>query len=88
MRTIRITLSVLLALLPLTLSAQEIRDMDIRVEVTQNGSATVITDWDVTVVSGTEWYIPIENLGPMTITSLQVFEIAKTGNTVGPIRWI
>ena len=48
--------------------------MDIRVEVAHNGSATVITDWDVTVVSGTEWYIPVENLGPMTITSFQVFE--------------
>ena len=31
MRTSRIILSALLALLPLTLSAQEIRDMDIRV---------------------------------------------------------
>jgi len=84
MRTFRITLSALLALLPLTLSAQEIRDMDIRVEVTQNGSATVITDWDVTVVSGTEWYIPIENLGPMTITSLQVFENGEAFVDEGP----
>ena len=65
-------------LLPLTLSAQEIRDMDIRVEVEQKGNATVTTDWDVTVTSGTEWYIPVENLGSMTVTSLKVSEDGKT----------
>lgn len=65
-------------LFPLTLSAQEIRDMDIRVEVAQNGSATVTTDWDVTVTSGTEWYIPVGNLGPMKVTSLKVSEDGKT----------
>ena len=74
MRTIRIILSALLALLPLTLSAQEIRDIDIRVVVAKDGSATVTTDWDVTVTSGTEWYIPVGNLGPMKVTSLKVSE--------------
>lgn len=65
-------------LLPLTLQAQEIRDMDIRVEVGRDGSATVTTDWDVTVTSGTEWYIPVGNLGPMKVTSLKVSEGGKT----------
>lgn len=73
-----LTTIILLALLPLTLSAQEIRDMDIRVEVEQKGNATVTTDWDVTVTSGTEWYIPVENLGSMTVTSLKVSEDGKT----------
>nr|MCR5407692.1 hypothetical protein [Bacteroidales bacterium] len=63
---------------PLTLGAQEIRDIDIRVVVAKDGSATVTTDWDVTVTSGTEWYIPIENLGPMKVTSLKVSEGGKT----------
>ena len=65
-------------LLPLALSAQEIRDMDIRVVVAKDGSATVTTDWDVTVTSGTEWYIPVGNLGPMKVTSLKVSEDGKT----------
>ena len=42
MRKIIITL---LFLIPWIATAQEIRDMDICVEVAQNGSATVITDW-------------------------------------------
>ena len=78
MRTFRIILSALLALLPLTLLAQEIRDIDIRVVVAKDGSATVTTDWDVTVTSGTEWYIPVGNLGPMKVTSLKVSENGKT----------
>ena len=65
-------------LLPLTLLAQEIRDIDIRVVVAKDGSATVTTDWDVTVTSGTEWYIPVGNLGPMKVTSLKVSEDGKT----------
>ena len=73
---IRLVLAVLL--LPLTLQAQEIRDMDIQVVVGRDGSATVTTDWDVTVTSGTEWYIPVENLGPMKVTSLKVSEGGKT----------
>ena len=63
---------------PLTLGAQEIRDMDIRVVVAKDGSATVTTDWDVTVTNGTEWYIPVGNLGPMKVTSLKVSEDGKT----------
>ena len=74
-RTVFILLTLLL---PLALQAQEIRDMDIRVEVGRDGSATVTTDWDVTVVNGTEWYIPIENLGPMKVMSLKVSENGKT----------
>lgn len=70
--------SLLFLLLPLTLRAQEIRDMDIQVVVGRDGSATVTTDWDVTVTSGTEWYIPVGNLGPMKVTSLKVSEDGKT----------
>ena len=71
----RLILSVL-AVLAGTLSvyAQSIRDLDIRVEVAQDGSARITQVWDVTVVSGTEWYIPVENLGKMTIKDLSVSE--------------
>ena len=52
--------------------------MDIQVVVGRDGSATVTTDWDVTVTGGTEWYIPMENLGPMKVMSLKVSENGKT----------
>ena len=55
-------------------SAQSIRDLDIRVEVAQDGSARITQVWDVNVVDGTEWYVPIQNLGKMTIQDLSVSE--------------
>ena len=58
----------------LVVYAQSIRDLDIRVEVAKDGSARITQVWDVNVVKGTEWYIPVENLGKMTITDLTVSE--------------
>ena len=71
----RLLLIVLAALAgTLAVYAQSIRDLDIRVEVAQDGSARITQVWDVTVVDGTEWYVPIQNLGKMTIQDLAVSE--------------
>ena len=43
--------------------AQEIRDISTTVNLFRTGNAQVIQKWDVTVTSGTEWYIPIDNPG-------------------------
>ena len=52
-----------------------IRDVDIHVEVQQDGSAWITQQWDVKVnSSGTEWYMPVSNLGAMTVSQLQVSE--------------
>ncbi len=57
-----------------TLSAQQIRSLDIDVYINDEGDAYIKQLWDVNVVSGTEWYIPIENLGGMYISGLEVEE--------------
>ena len=57
--------------------AQEIRDIETTVNLFANGNAQVIQRWDVTVVSGTEWYIPIDNLGQSYIHDFHVFENGK-----------
>ncbi|MBR4808731.1 MAG: DUF2207 domain-containing protein [Bacteroidales bacterium] len=56
------------------LSAQQIRSLDIGVYIDDQGDAYIKQVWDVNVVSGTEWYIPIENLGGMSIRGLTVEE--------------
>ena len=69
-------LSVILAaaaICPL-LRAQTIHSVDIGVLLLEDGSAYVSQLWDVTVVSGTEWYIPIDNLGEMEVSELEVIE--------------
>ena len=57
-----------------TLSAQRIRSIDVDVYIRDDGNAFIKQVWDVDVVRGTEWYIPIENLGGMDIRGLKVEE--------------
>ena len=61
-------------LLAVTGHAQQIRDIDETVVLRPDGSARITQVWDVTVVSGTEFYLPFDNLGPMEITDLSVSE--------------
>jgi hypothetical protein len=71
----RLLLTVLAVLAgTLAVYAQSIRDIDIRAVLQQDGSARITQVWDVTVTSGTEWYVPVENLGKMSITDLSVRE--------------
>ena len=58
----------------LAVYAQSIRDVDIRAVLSEDGSARITQVWDVSVVSGTEWYIPVSNLGKMKITDFSVSE--------------
>lgn len=68
----------LLSLLALCLAAsgfaQRIRDIDETVVIREDGSARITQVWDVSVVSGTEFYLPFDNLGPMDIYDLSVSE--------------
>ena len=54
--------------------AQEIRNIDETVVLRADGSARITQVWDVTVVSGTEFYLPFDHLGPLNIRDLAVSE--------------
>jgi hypothetical protein len=58
----------------LCLSAQEIRTIDIDVYINGDGDAYIVQNWDVNVVRGTEWYIPISAWKGGRIGSLTVEE--------------
>ena len=49
-----------------------IRDIDITLDLKADGSAALTEVWDVTVTSGTEWYLVKENLGKIRIYNLAV----------------
>ena len=65
----------------LTMAAQhELRDLDIQVELADNGDATITETRQMTIGDeGTECYIVIGNLNNSRITSLQVSD--ETGTT-------
>ncbi|MBO4634086.1 MAG: DUF2207 domain-containing protein [Bacteroidales bacterium] len=75
------------ALVTLGAAAHTIRDLDITVELERDGSAWVTQRWDVDVTSeNTEWYIPVENLGAMTVGSLSVSEDGQAFESLGD-KW-
>ncbi len=79
----RLLLGLLAVVLSIGAAAQEIRNIEIQVELEKDGSAWITQMWDVTVTSGTEWYIPIENLKDMYIDQLSVQENGKAFQSVG-----
>ena len=70
----RVFLSLLALCLTVAGFAQQIRDIDETVEIYEDGSALITQVWDVNVVSGTEFYLPFDNLSPMEIYDLTVSE--------------
>ena len=84
----RVILSVFLLLgVLLHAQAQAIRsisNLDIRVEVEKDGSAWITQTWDAEAGnSGTEFYIPVGNLGPMTVSRLSVSENGRAFESLG-----
>mgnify|MGYP002855193881 CR=1 FL=1 len=70
----------------LSAGAQQIRDIDISAELLEDGSAWITQRWDARVPSSTgwtEWYVPIGNLGPMTVSDLSVSENGQAFESMG-----
>lgn len=63
-----------LCLAAFVLAGQEIRNIDETVVIRPDGSAEITQVWDVNVVSGTEFYLPFDHLGPIDISNLRVSE--------------
>lgn len=75
---------VLLLCAGLSAFGHEIKDIDITVEVGRDGSAWITQRWDVVATSdGTEWYVPVGHLGPMTIGQLSVSENGAPYESLG-----
>jgi len=83
-RLLTVILAAVLCLSAAAESIRTIRNVDTRVELYPDGSAWVTQVWDAEVGnSGTEFYIPIGNLGPMTISDLQVSEDGVAYESLG-----
>ena len=68
-------------------SVRVIRDLDIRVELNPDGSAWITQRWDAEAGgTGTEFYLPVGNLGPMTVSQLQVSEKGVAFESLGE-KW-
>ena len=64
----------LVVAIPLFAYEPEIKDIDILVTLSEDGSARIRERWDVVVAKGTEWYLVRENLGDIGIQDLSVVD--------------
>ena len=71
----------LLAVLPSYADEARVRDIDIEATVRDDGAIDIVERWDVTVTSGTEWYLVRNNLGEISIEDFKVND-----NVQGPLR--
>ena len=62
----------LLAVLPSYADEARVRDIDIEATVRDDGAIDIVERWDVTVTSGTEWYLVRNNLGEISIEDFKV----------------
>ncbi|MBQ1635005.1 MAG: DUF2207 domain-containing protein, partial [Bacteroidales bacterium] len=76
-------LSLLAAMSAICLYAYEpsIKDIDIRVTLSADGTAHIVEVWDVVVAKGTEWYLVRSNLGDIKIQNLAVHDESGTEYT-------
>ena len=72
MKRFLLTAAALFAAFPLLAYEPEIKDISIRVTLSEDGSARIEECWDVVVAKGTEWYLVRENLGDIEIRDLAV----------------
>jgi len=72
--------------LPLLAYTPEVKDVDISVVLSTDGSALITERWDVVVARGTEWYLVRNNLGDIEISDLEVVD--ENGNVfLNDGRW-
>ena len=71
----------LLAVLPSYADEARVRDIDIEATVRDDGAIDIVERWDVTVTSGTEWYLVRNNLGDIAIEDFSVNDDVQ-----GPLR--
>ena len=85
MRRLILSLAAVLATLPLAAYDPAIRSIDIDVLLMRDGSARISETWDVTVASGTEWYLVRSNLGDIEIRDFRVSDESGAFRNIG--RW-
>ena len=68
----KILLFIFLSLLPLSVKADHIYNIDIDIYLTEDGNAKITEKWDVKANSGSEWYKTMYNLGNQEISEFTV----------------
>lgn len=77
-RRILIAAAVLFCSVAAFSTSAQIRAIDVNVELSVDGTASITERWDVNVTSGTEWYLVRSNLGDIVVDGLSVVDESGT----------
>lgn len=65
-------LAIFICLFAINIGANSIEEVNVKVNITDDGTAHVSEEWKVYNTDGTEWYIPMQNLNHMSISNFRV----------------
>lgn len=72
LRSLMLSLLILLPVTAISYGAEKIQDIEIYVQLKEDGSAYITQIWQTSTERGTEFYIPMSNMGDMALTNFQV----------------
>ena len=84
MNKLKLIILSLFLIIPFSVDADSIYNMDIKVDIQKDGSADVVETWDVKADSGTEWFKTFSNLGSMRVSDYSVW---MDGKELKPKAW-
>lgn len=73
MNKLKVVIVALFLIVPFSVNADSIYNMNIKVNIRKDGSADVTETWDVQADGGTEWFKSFSNLGSMRISDFSVW---------------
>ena len=77
MRKILCFLILLLVMLPMSVRADHMYNIDMDIDILEDGTANITEIWDVKADSGTEWYKTMYDLGNSELSNFVVYMDGK-----------
>ncbi len=84
MKYVKYLLFSLFLLIPFSVNADHIYNVDMKINIDKNGNANVTETWDVKADSGTEWYKAYYNLNNVEISN---FKVTMDGSSLKYKNW-
>lgn len=80
----KILFTILLFLIPLSVKADRIYNIDMKIYIEKDGTAKITEVWNVKASSGSEWYKQLNNLGNSTLSN---FKVSMDGKALSQKTW-
>ena len=84
MKKVKLFLFMLFLIIPISVRADHIYKIDMKIDILNDGTANITEVWDVEATSGSEWYKTMYELGNSELSN---FRVSMDGNTLQYKNW-